>query len=55
MKVLIEEKEGEYFKGHTNNYMYVLTKSFGENIENKIVDIVIEHKHNENLLGRINN
>lgn len=51
--MLIEEKEGEYFKGHTSNYMYVLAKKMEENIQNKIVEIVIEDIQNESLAGSI--
>lgn len=51
MKVLIEEKEGEYFKGHTSNYMYVFVKSLKENIQNKIVDVIIENTQEEILVG----
>lgn len=53
VKVLIEEKEGEYFKGHTSNYMYVLAKKMEENIQNKMVEIVIEDIQNEILVGSI--
>lgn len=35
VQVLFEEKEGEYYKGHTPNYMMIQVKS-KENLENKI-------------------
>ena len=34
VQVLFEEKEGEYYKGHTTNYMMIQVKS-NENLENK--------------------
>lgn len=53
MKVLIEEKEGEYFKGHTSNYIYVLVKDTEEDIENKIVEILVEDVKNDMLIGSV--
>ena len=40
VKVLIEEKEGKYYKGHTSNYMMIYVES-QENLENKIIDVKI--------------
>ena len=38
VKVLFEEREGEYMKGHTTNYIMVKEKT-EENLENKIVEV----------------
>lgn len=53
VKVLVEEKEGEYYKGHTKNYIYVLIKDVKEDIENKIVEIIVEDARNEWLIGSV--
>lgn len=41
VKVLFEEREGEYYKGHTENYMQVKIKTDKE-LENQIIEIKIE-------------
>ncbi len=41
VKVLFEEKEGKYYKGHTTNYMMIYTKT-ERNLENKIETVKIE-------------
>ncbi len=38
--VLFEEKDGEYYKGHTSNYIMVKLKTI-ENLENKIIKVKI--------------
>lgn len=38
VKVLFEEREGEYMKGHTTNYIMIKFKT-DENLENKIVEV----------------
>lgn len=43
VEVLFEEKEDEYFKGHTSNYIMVKYKT-EENLENKIVKVKITRK-----------
>ena len=48
--VLFEEKEGEYFKGHTSNYIMVKYKT-SENLENKIIKVKITDKSNLCLLA----
>ena len=48
--VLFEEKEGEYFKGHTSNYIMVKYKT-SENLENKIIKVKITDKSNLYLLA----
>ena len=40
VKVLLEEREGEYLKGHTTNYMVVKMKT-NENLENTIQKVVV--------------
>ena len=54
VEVLLEEKEGEYIKGHTSNYLVVKVKS--EDIEqyhNKIVTIYITECNQEELIGKM--
>lgn len=51
VKVLVEEKHDGFYKGHTGNYMYVSIKSEAENLENKIVEVIIESTKNETLQG----
>lgn len=53
VEVLVEEKQGQYFKGHTRNYICVEIKNAKENIENKIVNTEVIEVLNENLLRRI--
>ena len=43
VEVLFEEKEEDYFKGHTSNYIMVKYKT-AENLENKIVKVKITSK-----------
>ena len=40
VEVLLEEREGEYLKGHTTNYMVVKMKT-SENLENTIQKVVV--------------
>ncbi len=53
IKVLVEEKEGEFFKGHTTNYMYVKIKSCCDDIKNKIVTAKVQGIDNEYLIAKI--
>ena len=46
-----KRKFGEYYKGHTKNYLYVEVKSNDSDLENKIVKVKIEGTENELLLG----
>ena len=48
-EVLFEEKEGEYIKGHTTNYMVV--KVPYRNIENSIEKVKIIKEENLELVG----
>ncbi len=54
VEVLIEEKDGDYYKGHTSNYLLVEVLSDDKlNLENQIVNVKI-HKAVENaVIGKI--
>ena len=41
VEVLLEEREGDYLKGHTTNYMVVKMKT-NENLENTIQKIIVQ-------------
>lgn len=47
--VLFEEREGNFIKGHTTNYMVV--KVPYKNLENKIVKVKIVKEDNLELIG----
>lgn len=49
VEVLFEEKDGDFFKGHTKNYITVLTK--GEGLENCIKEVKINNAVDEYLVG----
>ena len=51
VEVLLEEKDGDFYKGHTKNYMEVWVK--GENLENKIVNVNIEESTEKKLIGNL--
>ena len=53
VQVLFEEKEGEYYKGHTANYMMIQVKT-NENLENKIKTVNIDKIEKDNIIGSIN-
>ena len=52
VQVLFEEKEGEYYKGHTTNYMMIQVKS-KENLENKIETVNIDTIEKDKIIGSI--
>ena len=52
VKVLFEEKDGEYYKGHTKNYIQVWSK--GEELDNKIVDVEISENRGAYMIGNVN-
>ena len=52
LEVLFEEKEGNYYKGHTQNYIEVKCKN-AECLENKIMSVVIEEVENLILVGNV--
>jgi len=51
VEVLFEEKDGQYYKGHTTNYIQVLAE--GNDLENKIQNVKINKTINNDLLGII--
>ena len=51
-KVLFEEKENEYIKGHTENFLMVKVKE-NENLVNNIKNVEIIGIENEELIGKI--
>lgn len=53
VKVLFEEKDGDFIKGHTTNYMTVKVKSDNEEIENKILEVEITNVEKLELIGKI--
>lgn len=55
VSVLLEEREGEFIKGHTTNYMNVYVKTDKEGIENEIVDVKIKDIYKDGLTGEIEN
>ena len=50
--VLFEEKNEDFWIGHTDNYMIVKVKT-DENLENKIKSVQITDTNNEELIGEI--
>ena len=53
LEVLIEEKDGDYIKGHTRNYLVVKVKSQEiEKYHNKLLQIKILGNSGEELLGK---
>ena len=52
MDVLFEEKEGEYYKGHTKNYMMVYVKS-EKKLKNQIKTITIKKIECDRIVGII--
>lgn len=53
VSVLLEEKEGEYIKGHTKNYIVVKIKSEDNSLEGEIREVMIELEKNLELIGKI--
>lgn len=50
VKVLFEEQDGEFLKGHTDNYIVVEAKGSEENL-NKILTVHVEQSGEEKLVG----
>ena len=50
VEVLFEEKEEEFIKGHTTNYMVV--KIPYENLENEIIKVKVVKEENLELVGK---
>ncbi len=53
LKVLIEEFDGEYYKGHTSNYIMLKVKS-DKDITNQIRDVIALNRDNLELIGELN-
>lgn len=53
LEVLLEERDGEYIKGHTTNYIMVYVKSNNVLLENTIQKVKITEAFGENLIGII--
>ena len=51
VEVLFEEKDGDFYKGHTTNYIEVFAK--GENLENQILEVKVKESNKEKLVGDI--
>lgn len=54
VKVLFEEKDGEYYKGHTANYLMIKVKT-EKDVSNTIKNVLIKERDNLELLGTIVN
>ncbi len=53
LKVLVEEYEDGYFKGHTTNYIMVKIQENEKNLKNKIVDVKIIDNEGIELIGKL--
>ena len=53
LKVLVEEYEDGYFKGHTTNYILVKIQENEKNLKNKIVDVKIIDNEGIELIGKL--
>lgn len=54
LEVLFEEREGEFVKGHTKNYIMVKVKTELEELENTIKNVIIEEADDRQLVGKMN-
>lgn len=54
VKVLFEEKDGEYYKGHTANYLMIKVKT-EKDVSNTIKNVLIKERDNLELIGSIVN
>ena len=53
VEVLFEEKSGDYFTGHTTNYIKVYAK--GEDLHNRVVSVVLQECYRDGVTGEIVN
>jgi threonylcarbamoyladenosine tRNA methylthiotransferase MtaB len=53
--VLFEEREGEFLKGHTSNYIMVKSKFDTDELLEQIVDVKISDVADDFLIGNIKN
>lgn len=44
LEVLFEEADGDFYKGHTTNYIMVKVKKGNKNLENTIKKVIIKNK-----------
>ena len=51
-QVLVEEKDGDFYKGHTGNYLLVKFKS-NEDVINQLVKVRIKEFTEHELIGRM--
>lgn len=54
VKVLFEEKNGEYYKGHTANYLMIKVKT-EKDVSNTIQKVLVKERDNLELIGSIVN
>ena len=54
LEVLFEEKQEDFFVGHTKNYMVVKVKT-NKNIENQIIRVICKNANIDNITGEIFN
>ena len=52
VEVLFEEREGEYIKGHTKNYIVVKYKNESDDLVNKIAKVKVKEAKNDYLIGK---
>ncbi|MCI9063892.1 MAG: tRNA (N(6)-L-threonylcarbamoyladenosine(37)-C(2))-methylthiotransferase MtaB [Clostridia bacterium] len=52
LEVLFEEKQGDFYVGHTKNYIVVKTASY-ESLDNKIITVVGKEVDGEEIIGKI--
>ena len=50
--VLFEEKDGEFYKGHTANYILVKVKT-DEDLSNKLLNVCFEQVDNDSIIGKL--
>lgn len=55
VKVLVEEKQGEKYIGHTANYIYVEIENSEADIQNKLVEVEIKKTEKNMLIRRHKN
>lgn len=53
LEVLVEEKHKGYYTGHTENFLCVNVQTSENDMENKIVKVLINGVENENLKGQM--
>ncbi|MBR2786694.1 MAG: tRNA (N(6)-L-threonylcarbamoyladenosine(37)-C(2))-methylthiotransferase MtaB [Clostridia bacterium] len=53
VEVLFEERDGDYYKGHTKNYVEVWT--YGDELENQIVEVEVMEAGVGKIMGRVLN